>query len=160
MPLFTGSDRLLRFRVKEWEICHLHRLVNPDIIRKAVPTKLILRDGQIGIDVKWSILGKQVSISDKKWQVWLPSPQSLTQVNWKNRGCVMCQVELKTEETNGTNPPLSQMPQGAVLVFAVSEPFDCSNPQKKRVLLGCPTRSTSIFPAKLLPKAKLMLGRG
>ena len=62
-----------------------------------------------------------------------------------------------------THPPLSHMPHGSSLrcpAPAVKEPFSFSKPQKKSVLLGCPARSTGMFPAQLRGRGNVTFGKG
>lgn len=60
------------------------------------------------------------------------------------------------------HPPLSQIPHGSSLslAFAVKEPFVASNPQKKSVLFGWPSRCTPMLPAKLRPSGHVTFGKG
>lgn len=136
-------------------------LIQPKGIDKLIPAIIIRDERIVGSDRKRTILQHGESRVYQDFALITDLSEESDETNTLNQ-LRSCTVECHNYLLD-PGPPLSQISQGSSLLsfaFAVSEPFCFSNPQKKRVSLGCPERLVPILPAKLRGSFSVTLGNG
>ena len=124
-----------------------------------IPSELIVEQRIIVCYMQWAVLHRDVSIRQSSVRSQRYKPRITSRVSSRTPDYIARQIPV-AQRRKYANPPLSQMPQGLLLVSSVNDPGEFSQAQKKSVSLGCPGLSTGMLPAQFRGNGQVTLGSG